>query len=427
MKLFHSQDINSSIIVSNDSTSKKIRINKNTNFADFYSEILKNFPFLDNLELFYFEGYMKEKFIITNEKEYIIANKKGIEYFYLSENKQSSDLLDYIKYYSVILFSPVKILNKEFQINDRKKMQMKKLETINEIDENNINGGNNNINNNINYNNIFIEENFLEKKIEDIKDSKIKKDLKKLISDFPLEEEYYIKSTYYSCDKDYEKTHKYLYSIDVTKNLGLKSLLNSKIKDNYNYNSSNKPKKDFNKNKSENQERRYSTLKKILENKAINWKLEDKNINVNDYIALRNRLYKEARNFFAAKNYKTGQSLMNRAKRLTQEIEEIAKDRGLNKFFENYKYNSNNKEIDIHGLHVKESKTIINSKIKILRQKKIEDNLKSIDLTIITGTGSHSEGGKPVLYPELLSWLKNKNNIKVNGRLNEGVIFITIY
>ena len=110
---------------------------------------------------------------------------------------------------------------------------------------------------------------------------------------------------------------------------------------------------------------------------------------------------------------------MNRAKRLTQEIEEIAKNRGLNKFFENNKYNSNNKEIDIHGLQVKESKTIINSKIKILRQKKIEDNLKSIDLTIITGKGSHSEGGKPVLYPELLSWLKNKNNIKVNGRLNE--------
>ena len=152
MKLFHSQDINSSIIVSNDSTSKKIRINKNTNFADFYSEILNNFPFLNNLELFYFEGYMKEKFIITNEKDYIIANKKGIEYFYLSENKQSSNLLDYLKYYSVILFSPVKILNKEFQINDRKKMQMKKLETINEIDENNINGGNNNINYNNNYN-----------------------------------------------------------------------------------------------------------------------------------------------------------------------------------------------------------------------------------------------------------------------------------
>ena len=104
---------------------------------------------------------MKEKFIITNEKDYIIANKKGIEYFYLSENKQSSNLLNYLKYYSVILFSPVKILNKEFQINDRKKMQMKKLETINEIDENNINGGNNNINNKLNYNNNYNQMNML--------------------------------------------------------------------------------------------------------------------------------------------------------------------------------------------------------------------------------------------------------------------------
>ena len=160
MEFFYSQDINSSIIVSNDSTSKKIRINKNTNFADFYSKILSHFPFLNNLELFYFEGYMKEKFTIKNEEEYIIANKKGIEYFYLSENKKSSDLLDYLKYYSVILFSPVKLLNKEFQINDRKKMQMQRLETINEIDENNSSGGNNNMNNVNNINNINNINNF---------------------------------------------------------------------------------------------------------------------------------------------------------------------------------------------------------------------------------------------------------------------------
>ena len=127
--------IYSSIVVSNDLTSKKINVNKNTNLANFYSEIISNFPNLEDMKLFYFEGYLKEKFTITNEEEYVIANKKGIEYFYICGNKKSSDNIDYLKYYSVILFSPVKSLNKTFQINDRKKMQMQKLEPINEIEE----------------------------------------------------------------------------------------------------------------------------------------------------------------------------------------------------------------------------------------------------------------------------------------------------
>ena len=143
--------IYSSIVVSNDLTSKKININKNTNLASFYSEIISNFPELEDMKLFYFEGYLKEKFIISNEEEYVIANKKGIEYFYICGNKKNNDTIDYLKYYSVILFSPVKSLNKTFQINDRKKMQMEKLETINEIDENYVNGGNNG---NMNMNNM---------------------------------------------------------------------------------------------------------------------------------------------------------------------------------------------------------------------------------------------------------------------------------
>ena len=135
MEISNQIPIHSSIIVSNDLTSKKISINKNTNLSSFYSELLSKFPNLKNMTLFYFEGYMKEKFIISNEREYIIANKKGIEYFYLCGNKKTSDTIDYLKYYSVIFFSPLKTLNQEFQINDRKKMQLKNIETINEVDE----------------------------------------------------------------------------------------------------------------------------------------------------------------------------------------------------------------------------------------------------------------------------------------------------
>ena len=162
MKSSNNTPINSFIVVSNDSTSKKIRMNKNTNLPEFYSAILSNFPNLDDMKLFYFEGYMKEKFFVSNEEEYIIANKKGIEYFYICGKKNESELIDYLKYYSVILFSPVKTLNKEYQINDRKKMQMEQLETINEVNDDNENLGytyninknlNNNINNNLNNNN----------------------------------------------------------------------------------------------------------------------------------------------------------------------------------------------------------------------------------------------------------------------------------
>ena len=151
--------IYSSIVVSNGSTSKKIRINKNTNLGCFYSEILSNFPDLDDIKLFYFEGYLKEKFEITNEEEYVIANKKGIEYFYICGKKNDNDIADFLKYYSIILFSPLKSLNKVFQINDRKKMQLSNLETINELDESNIIGGlndeyfeTNNFNSNLNMN-----------------------------------------------------------------------------------------------------------------------------------------------------------------------------------------------------------------------------------------------------------------------------------
>ena len=169
-------------------------------------------------------------------------------------------------------------------------------------------------------------------------------------------------------------------------------------------------------------------MKKILENKPINWNLhQEKNINEKDFIAVRNRLFKEAKNCYANKKYNKGQILMNKAKRYQQEIEQIARNKGINQFFNNNAYNNNIRQIDLHGLHIQESKLIINSKLKQLREKKIEDNSKNISLTIITGIGSHSKDGIPVLYKELLDWLNRKEKLKVDGRLNEGVIYVTIY
>ena len=272
------------------------------------------------------------------------------------------------------------------------------------------------------------EEFFLNKNIDDIETPQIKNDLKKLVSQFPLEDVYNIKLVYYSY-MDYKSTFEHFDNKDGTKNLKLKTLLNSISNKNYKeYNNTIKKIKKNNKLKTDVEKRRYDTLKKILENKPINWKFEeDKNINEKDFITIRNRLYREAKNFFSCGKYKEGQLLLSRAKRYQQEIEQIAKNRGIKQFFNNNSYNNNSKEIDLHGLTVEESKLIINKKIEQLREKKDELNSKSISLTIITGTGSHSQGNRPVLFPKLKEWLKNKKKIRVEGSQEEGALFVTIF
>ena len=296
--------------------------------------------------------------------------------------------------------------NKKNNIYDKEDFDLNKKE--NEIEEN--------------------EEFFLNKNIDDIETPQIKNDLKKLVSQFPLEDVYNIKLVYYSY-MDYKSTFEHFDNKDGTKNLKLKTLLNSISNKNYKeYNNTIKKIKKNNKLKTDVEKRRYDTLKKILENKPINWKFEeDKNINEKDFITIRNRLYREAKNFFACGKYKEGQLLLSREKRYQQEIEQIAKNRGIKQFFNNNSYNNNSKEIDLHGLTVEESKLIINKKIEQLREKKDELNSKSISLTIITGTGSHSQGNRPVLFPKLKEWLKNKKKIRVEGSQEEGALFVTIF
>ena len=180
-------DGSSFIIVSDDHLSKKVKIYENTNFDNFYQEILNYFPQAHRYlrKLFYYEAYSHEKGIITNNEEFIIANKKCIEYFYFCPNYSEYDLTtdneanaDYLKYHSIILFSPIEIVNTEEQKNAKKKMKIIKNKIINSNNSNNesnistnniynnnlINGGgccnNNNFNNpyinpmmtNMNYN-----------------------------------------------------------------------------------------------------------------------------------------------------------------------------------------------------------------------------------------------------------------------------------
>ena len=279
------------------------------------------------------------------------------------------------------------------------------------------------------------EEFFLYKRIDEIKTPKIKEDLKKLINHFPLEDEFNIKLVYYQYN-DYNLSYQYFSNKDGNKVIGLKSLIDSlNNKSNFAYTNgnsnnvkryNNKPKKESNKSNEDEEKRQYEIFKKIIDNKPINWKFEeDKNINLNDYIAVRKRLFLEAKNAYANKKPKDGQILMARAKRYQQEIDKIYKNQRINKFLN--ADNNNTNEIDLHGLTLPESKYIIDKKIQSLKDKKIEYNLKSITIVIITGTGSHSVGHKSVLYPNLMEWLKNRDKLGVKGDFDKGHIFVTIY
>ena len=162
------------VVVSDDNLSKKIKIFKNTNFSDFYQKILEYFPQAFNYikRLFYFEAYSHEKRIITNEEEYIIANKKCIEFFYFCANYSNNCLIhddmentDYLKYHSVILFTPIKIVNTEEQKNAKKKMKIIIKKNTNNYNNNNNQINNSNINqmnmnNNNLSNNYYYNQNF---------------------------------------------------------------------------------------------------------------------------------------------------------------------------------------------------------------------------------------------------------------------------
>ena len=146
------------VVVSDDHVSKKIKIFKNTNFENFYQKVLECFPSAVNYlqKLFYYEAYSHDKMEIKNDEEFLKANQKCIEFFYFCPNYSNYCLqnddepnADYLKYHSVIIFTPIKIVNTEDQKNAKKKMK------IILKDNNQINNESVNVNNNIAMNNNF--------------------------------------------------------------------------------------------------------------------------------------------------------------------------------------------------------------------------------------------------------------------------------
>ena len=70
---------------------------------------------------------------------------------------------------------------------------------------------------------------------------------------------------------------------------------------------------------------------------------------------------------------------------------------------------SDEKKIDLHGARLPEAMLIVKKKIEMMRRIIEEYDLQNgIKLKIITGKGIHSPGQKPVLRPNILSWLKKR-------------------
>ena len=91
------------------------------------------------------------------------------------------------------------------------------------------------------------------------------------------------------------------------------------------------------------------------------------------------------------------------------------------------KMNENKKEIDLHGFTLVQSMYIVDKKLISLTEKKHNEKLPEITLTIITGVGHHSPDHKPVLHPQLTKWLKEIRKISVDEKSQKGAIFVTIY
>ena len=94
----------------------------------------------------------------------------------------------------------------------------------------------------------------------------------------------------------------------------------------------------------------------------------------------------------------------------------------VTEFLEEHK---NSLQIDLHGFRLKESLSIVKIKIKELQDKIFDENLKKLDLTIITGRGNKSWRHQPILHPNITIYLKKRHEFTV--KTDQGVIYVTIY
>ena len=93
------------------------------------------------------------------------------------------------------------------------------------------------------------------------------------------------------------------------------------------------------------------------------------------------------------------------------------------KVFEFLETNKNKNRIDLHGFKLSESMFIVKEKLEQM-EKIVKEKGGPQLLIIVTGRGNHSPGGKPILRPNILRWLK-RNKYDVNEK-DPGALYVLI-
>ena len=93
------------------------------------------------------------------------------------------------------------------------------------------------------------------------------------------------------------------------------------------------------------------------------------------------------------------------------------------KVFEFLETNKNKNRIDLHGFKLSESMFVVKEKLEEM-EKIVREKGGSKLLIIVTGRGNHSPGGKPILRPNILRWIK-RNKYDVNEK-DPGALYVLI-
>lgn len=302
------------------------------------------------------------------------------------------------------------------------------------------------------YNNEDDHEYFLDKQIYEIKNKKIRDDLKKLCKRFPFESEDTIKLVYYQY-MNYDRSVKALnklgnnVEVNVSKldnvldkkkpygmttkiysnsndSYGIKAQFNTNLNNSNNINNNSNNSNSTGNNKVKENEfvvvcnnnkkcrENNSVINKSNPYKVINSQnkmyieegISNKSLSIANINKYRQQLLSNINSSVLSGNYSQVQRSIAQSKAFKQQILNLMKQREL--IIDCAGFNNYDK-IDLHGFTLNESKILLKKRISFIRSEYNSGNIRACEsiLTIVTGIGKHSKNGW-VLFPNLKSWLE---------------------